>query len=164
MDAQFVRGMLKNPDIQPNATINRWIAAIHLFDFELIHMPASKHHGPDGLSWREPAEGEDEDDNPEEWIDSTLSLGLWAVSWVEHQRADLRTLTVGVLLALPVDDTDAPAFPISDKACKADEHLARVRKYLTTLQRPNNINNTSLARLLAVAKRFFLTNGRLWQR
>ena len=50
MDAQYVRGMLKNPDIQPNATINQWIAAILLFDFNLVHMPAAKHHGPDGLS------------------------------------------------------------------------------------------------------------------
>jgi len=42
-------GMLKNPDIQPNATINQWIAAILLFDFNLVHMPAAKHHRPDGL-------------------------------------------------------------------------------------------------------------------
>ena len=50
MDTQFIRGMLRNPDIQPNVTINRWIAAILLFDFKLIHIPSDKHHGPDGLS------------------------------------------------------------------------------------------------------------------
>jgi hypothetical protein len=50
MDASFIHGMLNNPDCQPNATINRWIAAIHLFDFKLVHVPAHKHHGPDGLS------------------------------------------------------------------------------------------------------------------
>jgi hypothetical protein len=32
--------MLNNPDIQPNATINRWIAGILLFDFKLVHVPA----------------------------------------------------------------------------------------------------------------------------
>ena len=37
-----------NPDIQPNATINRWIASI-LFDFSLIHVPGAT-HSPDGLS------------------------------------------------------------------------------------------------------------------
>ena len=51
MDAQYIRSMLKNPDIQPNATINWWIAAILLFNFNLVHMPAAKHRGPDGLSW-----------------------------------------------------------------------------------------------------------------
>ena len=50
MDAQYIRGMLKNLDIQPNATINRWIATILLFNFKLVHMPASKHHGLDSLS------------------------------------------------------------------------------------------------------------------
>jgi len=93
-----------------------------------------------------------------------LSLGLWVVSWVEHQHADLRTLTVGMLLALPVNDTDAPAFPISDKAHKVDKHLTHICEYLTTLQRPDNIDNASLACLLAVAKRFFLANGQLWRR
>ena len=33
LDAQYVHGMLNNPDIQPSAAINRWIAAIQLFDF-----------------------------------------------------------------------------------------------------------------------------------
>jgi hypothetical protein len=77
MDAKFVKGMLSNPDVQLNATINRWIAAILLFDFILVHVPADKHIGPDGLSRREPVPGEDEDEgDPEEWIDNILSLGI----------------------------------------------------------------------------------------
>src|SRR6266702_8544149 len=31
MDAQYIHGMLKNPDIQPNAAMNRWITAIKFF-------------------------------------------------------------------------------------------------------------------------------------
>jgi len=50
MDAQYVKGMLSNPDIQPNAAMNRWIATILLFDFKLVHIPAEKHLGADGLS------------------------------------------------------------------------------------------------------------------
>ena len=67
MDAQYVRGMLNNPDVQLNTAINRWIAAILLFDFKLVHVPAEKHLGPDGLSRREPIPGEDDnEDDPEE--------------------------------------------------------------------------------------------------
>ena len=85
MDAIFIRGMLRNPDIQPNATINRWIAAILLFDFKLVHVPANKHCGPDGLSRREPIVGEDEDeDDPDDWVDRALSLGTWVLSWVDR--------------------------------------------------------------------------------
>lgn len=35
VDAKYIKGMINNPNIQPNAAINRWIAAILLFDFQL---------------------------------------------------------------------------------------------------------------------------------
>jgi hypothetical protein len=50
IDALYIHGMLNNPDVQPNTTINRWIAAILLFNFKLIHIPAEKHYRLDGLS------------------------------------------------------------------------------------------------------------------
>ncbi|KIJ63894.1 hypothetical protein HYDPIDRAFT_91901, partial [Hydnomerulius pinastri MD-312] len=50
VDAKYIKGMLNEPDLQPNAAINRWIQGILLFDFELIHIPATKFKGPDALS------------------------------------------------------------------------------------------------------------------
>ncbi|KXN89292.1 hypothetical protein AN958_05796 [Leucoagaricus sp. SymC.cos] len=44
--------MINKPDIHPNAVMNQWIAAILMFDFELVHVPESRHKGPDGLSKR----------------------------------------------------------------------------------------------------------------
>ncbi|KAI0336913.1 hypothetical protein BDW22DRAFT_1340865, partial [Trametopsis cervina] len=52
VDAKYIKGMLNEPDLQPNATINRWIQGILLFDFELLHVPAERHKGPDALSRR----------------------------------------------------------------------------------------------------------------
>ncbi|KIK74243.1 hypothetical protein PAXRUDRAFT_176330 [Paxillus rubicundulus Ve08.2h10] len=52
LDAKYVKGMINNPDLQPNTTINRWIAGILLFSFKLVHVPAEKHAGLDGLSCR----------------------------------------------------------------------------------------------------------------
>ena len=49
VDAKYIKGMINNPDIQPNAVINHWISAILLFDFQLCHVPGHS-HGPDGLS------------------------------------------------------------------------------------------------------------------
>ncbi|KAJ2930445.1 hypothetical protein H1R20_g6649, partial [Candolleomyces eurysporus] len=40
VDARYIKGMINNPDIQPNATINWWIAGVLLFNFELRHVPA----------------------------------------------------------------------------------------------------------------------------
>ena len=38
MDAKYIKGMINNPDLQPNATINRWIAGILLFHFKIHHI------------------------------------------------------------------------------------------------------------------------------
>ena len=50
VDAKYIKGMLNDPDMQPNATINRWIQGVLMFDFTLIHVPAHKHQAPDALS------------------------------------------------------------------------------------------------------------------
>jgi len=72
VDARYIKGMLRNPDIAPNATMNRWIMAISLFHFTLVHVPSSN-HGPDGLSRRLPQEDDDpqdqDDDEFEDWVD-----------------------------------------------------------------------------------------------
>ena len=49
VDAKYIKGMLSNPDISPSASMNRWILAILMFHFTLVHIPGS-YHGPDGLS------------------------------------------------------------------------------------------------------------------
>jgi len=171
MDAQYVRGMLKNPNIQPNTTINRWIAAILLFDFNLVHMPAAKHHGPNGLSRREPADDESEDNDPEEWIDDALSLGLWVVSWTQAHHADREpavwTLSISVpsTTAATIDNSNDNdlTIPISDKIRKAEEQVEDIRHYLTTLCLPDHLDDAAHKHLLKWAKRFFIADDRLWR-
>ncbi len=51
VDATAIKGMINNPDMNPSAVINRWVAGILLFDFKLVHIPGVK-HGVDGLSRR----------------------------------------------------------------------------------------------------------------
>jgi len=107
VDASYIRGMLSNPDIQLNTAVNRWIAAILLFNFKLVHVPVSKHKGPDGLSQREPAPGKEEHNDPEDWVDSTLSLGIWVVSWFDMFPTDVhRTDTLVLLLETSNDNDD----------------------------------------------------------
>ena len=108
VDASYIKGMLSNPDIQPNAAINRWIAAIQLFNFKLVHVPADKHKGPDGLSRHEPVLGEDEDDDPDDWIDSALSLSTWVVSWLDpFPTNSLRTDALVLALESSTNDDSA---------------------------------------------------------
>jgi hypothetical protein len=76
--------MINNPDIQPSATINRWIAGILLFNFKLRHVPGKDHSPADGLS-RRPQAPEDhvEDDDHEDWIDKSYAFGVELLNWME---------------------------------------------------------------------------------
>jgi hypothetical protein len=69
VDAKYIQGLLNNPDLQPDAAVNRWIQGILMFHFALIHVPATKFQGPDALSRREPVEGEDIISDDDAWLD-----------------------------------------------------------------------------------------------
>jgi len=62
-DASYIKGMLENPDMMPNATINRWIDNIKLFHFTLRHKNGAT-FGPDGLSRRVPQPEDEVYPNP----------------------------------------------------------------------------------------------------
>ena len=71
VDAKYIKGMLNEPELQPNAVINRWIQGILLFDFTLVHVPGIRFRGPDALS-RRPREDEDGDEvetYDDSWLD-----------------------------------------------------------------------------------------------
>jgi hypothetical protein len=69
VDAKFLKQTINTPGL-PNAAMSRWVSYIQLFDFELEHVPATKHHGPDGLSRRPAADNDsintDEELEPDE--------------------------------------------------------------------------------------------------
>src|SRR6266852_2347091 len=158
--------MLANPDIQPNAAINRWIATIQLFNFKLVHIPAEKHQGPNGLSRHEPIPGEDDDeDDPEEWVDNTLALGLWLDTWEEQRSHSART-TKGFQATQGVSTLcDALTFPPStDRARALDPELPSLLEFLSHGKRPNGHTSEKLDCLPRRARNFFVYNERLWRR
>jgi hypothetical protein len=67
-DALYIKGMLKNPGMGPNATINRWIEKILMFHFKLKHIPGTQMIA-DGLSRRDPHPGDEVFANSEEGLD-----------------------------------------------------------------------------------------------
>jgi integrase-like protein/reverse transcriptase-like protein/aspartyl protease len=166
MDAQYVRGMLANPDIQPSAAINRWIAAIQLFDFRLVHIPAEKHQGPDGLSRREPISGEDDHDgDPEEWVDDILSLGLWLDTWDERRTHSASTTKVFQATESVSTPRDELTFPASTaKARTLDNELPAILELLSHGKHPNGHASEELDRLHKQARNFFVHDKRLWRR
>lgn len=125
VDAKYIRGMLNNPDIQPNATINRWIAGILLFDFKLVHVPGIT-HGPDGLS-RRPAQPEDpveQDDDYEDWIDRAYGfmhiINPTPVYTESKLVLSLVSINTPTSAAIPSSQTMADHFPYADRAILTD--------------------------------------------
>ena len=137
VDAKYIKGMLNEPDLQPNATINRWIQGILLFDFQLIHVPADKHKGPDALSRREP---EDKDFD-----------GLEDDSWVDD---------IALLVGIPQEAVQV----LSDLLSKSDQLLADIFRFLTTLQFPELPNRQAKARFIRQVARYFVKDGVMYRR
>ena len=67
---KYIKGMLANPDLVPSASINRWILAIMMFHFDLVHVPGS-FHGPDGPSCRKKQPG-DQDETDDDSFDDRI--------------------------------------------------------------------------------------------
>ena len=66
-------------DLYPNAAMNRWIMAILIFDFKLVHVPRTKYKGSDRLSRRRVTEGKKEGEGVKEaenWVDKIISCGV----------------------------------------------------------------------------------------
>lgn len=143
VDAKYIKGMINNPDLQPNATINRWIAGILLFSFKLVHVPAARHTGPDGLS-RRPPSGDETDfgEISEEWLDRTYAF------YVE-------SFTV---------DEDDPEMPRSDKADRTDVKLLKVKHFLTNPARPEDMSDNDFRHFVKFATQFFVRNAELWRK
>ena len=81
-DAKYIKGMINNPDIQPSAMINLWIAGMLLFYFKLKHAPGKDHASEDGLSRRPQAPKVPIDDGDHEyWIDKSYAFRVELLNW-----------------------------------------------------------------------------------
>lgn len=139
VDAKYIKGMLSEPDMQPNAAMNRWIQGILMFDFKLVHVPAEKHVGPDALSRRELGEGEVIEEEDDEWLDDVaLHTRI-----LESEKEPVRVLYSG--------------------KSKEDNLLEDIFKFLTTLQAPYNPDPQSQQRFIRKAQQYFVDDERyMW--
>ena len=83
VDAKYIKDMINNPDMHPNAAVNQCIAAILVFSFKLVHFPGKEFQGPDGLSRRRRTEEDEEEgetaEEADQWAEDLYMCGLWIV-------------------------------------------------------------------------------------
>lgn len=151
VDAKYIRGMLKEPDLQPNATMNRWIQGILLFDFELIHVPAERHRGPDALSRKELGEGETIEDFDDSWLDD-IALFIQLAEGDPPNFDDHRTQPLQVI----------PSYLVRDSI--KDETMQRIRDFLLTHQFPSDISPSTKQKLKNQSKKFLIKSKELYKK
>ena len=139
--------------------VGRWFAYIRLFSFDIVHVPGTKHRGPDSLSWR-PATEELEDDrrrneNREgEEIEETIEGALGRRS-VEKVGAEVENTIVEVMSAhrggKEVDGEEA-------------DERERIVKWLLTMERPSELTDVEFARFKREEMRYLVQDGILYRR
>jgi len=141
LDTKYIKGMLRNPDIHPNAAVNRWITGISMFDFKLRHVPGERHTGPDGLSQQPKAVGDEssvegKSKEVEEWLDEVLGCMVWN----EKDLAQISRRTANTHLALTTNATPLE-IPSNDNSRQCENELSMIRTFLKNLTLPLTLSN-----------------------
>jgi hypothetical protein len=191
MDAKYIKGMINNPTLHPNDAVNRWIAAILLFDFDLVHVPAERHTGADGLSRRPAAVDDPPTEDPDElndWIDThagffleletpqspydaapTLSLEMSLPS------AFLADTALAYRSSSPQDPSHQDPTPTepeiieleiprSPRAIARDTGLVTIKQFLETLERPPDLSDEQYRLFIRQAMGYFVYRGKLFRK
>ncbi|GJE97287.1 polyprotein [Phanerochaete sordida] len=172
VDAKYIKGMLNDPDLQPNATVNRWIQGILLFDFDLVHVPADKHRGPDALSRKELGEGEEIVSEDDSWLDDIpLYIPEKIDSWMEKLSQYARlvstspTQTIRVFqssLYEPDDPVSQPVLAVSSS--KQEEDLVNIYHFLQTTKTPQFETTQEKQRFVKRALKFYVSGRAMFRR
>jgi hypothetical protein len=181
VDAKYIKGMLSNPDLVSSATINRWILAIMMFHFDLVHVPGS-FHGPDGLSRRKKQPGdqdETDDDSFDDWIDK-VNRFLHMTSTVSFRRFEQPPITIYVSEAVEAgqnireenamereeeeEEETYAIVPRTEAARKADERLEVVKEWHETLKRPEGMEDVEYGKFMRYCMEFSIALNKLWRK
>lgn len=155
VDAKYIKGMLNDPDLQPNAAINRWIQGILMFNFTLVHVPAERHQGPDALSRRPLATDEEAPSDDDSWLDAITLLAIPPRPGMAPYELPNPTPSKQPSNSLPM--------------CLAtrivqDQMLHQIKHFLTTLESPVFDTPQRKRRFLAKATECFIKNESLYKR
>ena len=153
VDAKYIKGMLNTPDLQPIAVLNRWIQGIKLYTFELVHVPADKHRGPDALSRRQPNPHDFNDREDDDWLDD---IALYAMT---DNNETVMTMS-------PKASVNQSKHILSFLSVnqERDTLLQSIKHFLLTLETPEFDNLQAKCKFLKKAVQFFVKNGNLYKR
>ena len=169
VDARYIKGMLTNPDLEPSASINRWIVSILTFHFTLVHVPGTS-HGPDGLSRRPPQPGDqlEPDDDFDDWIDNLYGF-MHQINSPQPLHKPHRPLAIFANIINTDDEDINPPLtyadiPRTEAAIAADERIIAVKKWHSDLTRPSDLSDAEYTTFLRYCAEFFIASNKLWKK
>lgn len=138
VDAQSLIRMINTPDPLPNAAMNRWLAYIALFDFDIQHVKAEKHRLPDALSRvaRTASDSEAEDSN--DMIDLGINSACLQPAVLQNRVYLIEGLYEG--------------------------EWKDLGDYLETMRLPTHLDNKAQQALKKRSKNYFGRDGKMWKR
>ena len=128
----------------PGALVTRWLAWIRLFDFDVRHVPGTKHGAADGLSRRPRGPSDDQDDLDELDIDDFID-------------AELNPIRV-----YPVTVGEDPDVNVLDDSYS--EQSQRIARYLATMVRPSEMSRKEFRQFKLQALKFLVKDRYLFRR
>ena len=162
VNASSIEGVLKCPDVQPSATINRWISCIKDYNFTLHHVPATQHKAPDALSRRQfVSENEESLDSDSDELQNNAALA----SKIYHRPFPVPTPS-------PFPHLDDTSFTNSETrtvyAAMAsytytDQDLNDILQYLVTDQMPQLKTMREQRQFKKKAAPFFLEQAHMYR-
>ena len=172
------KGMINNPNLQPNPTINWWIVGILLFTFHVVYILADCYAGSNGLSCHPPSENDPpEEDDFEDWLDNAYSFSITLLNnWSPLSTGPANTsrhpclashllppLSIFISASLgPVQDS--LEIPWSQKALTKEAWINQIHNFLDTHIHPDNLFNNDFTSFINSITRFFLLNRSLYCR
>jgi len=162
----------------PGALVTRWLAWIHLFDFDVRHVPGKKHTAADGLSRRPATLLDEQEAENEEDIDEFIAAQL-AIANVAPLRVfsspsitTARVHSFGFGEDLDRDQeggqSNAPAEEKREPSDRLEPGYSSISQqyatYLTTLKRPEGVTGKEFRKFKAEALKFIVLDGHLFRR
>ena len=149
VDAKYIKGMLNEPDLQPNAAIKRWIQGILLFNFTLKHVPDTQFKGPDTLFRRRIADDETVQPHDDSWLDY-LSLFCSHVAPISVTTTSTRLLS-----------GESQQATVLSGSANQEQTLEDIFHYLTN---PASSDPPVSKQFLKKVTKYFVAAGRMFKR
>ncbi|EJC97704.1 uncharacterized protein FOMMEDRAFT_98371, partial [Fomitiporia mediterranea MF3/22] len=142
MDTVYVKGIINNLDLQLNATINRWIVRILLFNFEFQHILALQFACTNRLSQHLYTEANlEEEDDFKEWINQAYTFCYSSVFTVLNNTKPFKT------------------FPTTDYTHAREYCLRQVKTFLETCLQLSRMENHKFTTFVYYTTTFFVKTG-----